>query len=377
MTNILRLLVVLTFQLTFFSQTIFSKPREATIGVIELSDTPDIHNFPKRRLIIEKAIELAVASYKEILKKRDIEVSLKYFDIKSIPTGAIQEVKLAIDSNAIVAIGLSTSNTAKIAADLFGQKDLTIISPYATESGLREHYPKFILLPPDNDSMAETMVKLAKKVSHRRLAIVAWDCPYCRNLFQLISRHEKNDVKLIRAINDSENMNRLALEVIQEKPDLIYLPNFSLFSSQVISALSKKGFRGIFVGGDGWGDSTNGPFYAGINKQPFQGFMVTNFTIHDPPNGFDLFSKKFEESIQTYPKGIACYYYDTFALVLEKIMGIKGTITRDKMNQALKDTITFNGKFGKYCLNKSICSTESQLKVLKLDENGIRLYDNK
>ena len=331
--------------------------------------------MPYRSKLLEIAKNLVIEDYKPVFDRAGIELKIIPYEIGAYETEAILKVKEAIVGPSIASVGLNTSNYAVLAAPYLEGSNYTIVSSSATSSILEKYYPNLITTHQSNRCLAQNISNLIDqefpmaKIS----AVVAWDCAYCRDMYENLSENIRSKTTLKKVISDSEAIAPIVEDIMKSSPDIIYIPNFAVFSANLMNGFIEAGFKGTFIGGDSWGE-TNGrslqlltkgkPIHALAVRQRSQHFMTPNLTElshsllrdHDMP--FSLMVPN---------------VYESFASIFEVILQMEPPYTRERFQSKYRQYKRHQGKYLSFFTDPSLKGNQNAF-VVELTGAGISPY---
>ncbi|MHC5036877.1 MAG: ABC transporter substrate-binding protein, partial [Planctomycetota bacterium] len=155
-----------------------------------------------------------------------------------------------------------------------------------------------------------------------------------------------------------------ALMASAEKPEAVFVPAYFEESARFIREARRLGFRGLFLGGDGWHDAT----FTRIGEKAVEGaYFTTHFIADDPlPDAREFvaaYRKQFEEPPGTfaalgYDAGLAMHRalesggksgrgaLRKAIAALKGLSGVTGNITLDEEGNTMKDAVVAQAREG-------------------------------
>ncbi|MBF0106349.1 MAG: ABC transporter substrate-binding protein [Deltaproteobacteria bacterium] len=350
--------------------------RLISIGFIDNEVKPGIHNMPYRDKLVNAALSMAEKDWRLKSGKKYYNIQIKKYFFGEKLIDARRALDEAIKGETVAGLGLATSGHASIAAPLLKGTDYTVISPCASANPLRAYYPNLLLL---SDTTVVEGRALAIFIDEhlqakRPLAVVAWNDPYSRGLFESMPELSKSKFKLIKVLDDTKDLARVAGEVVEYGPDVVFLPLFGVFSGHLVREITQKGFKGIFAGGESWGE-TNGKAFQLIT----QNLEFTAFEVRYPSRYYlsprqKLFSKRLSDEYGVTFSPLAMNIYDGLLFLFESINSIPDNLTRKKLQKVLTLAPLIKGHINDtICLRDDFC-TERRYSIIKADKNGFVPY---
>ncbi len=360
----------------FFSLVLVAsdQPRHIEIAIIARSDKPSI-NTPSYVGIARQGAKLAIEDYKARLFRRGLVVKARDYFVTDDSLSAHQEAQKAMTDGTLFAVGLQSSNDAAVAAKAVEGSDYVLLSTFATSTDLRKFWPNLILMSPTNDIEANAveMWTLNQKRFKRIAALINWENQYSKNMYDNFSQSFKNRVELFKVISEMQNPDQWVERVVAFKPDVIVLPSFPVPAATAIQMLVAAGYRGEFVAGATWGDSTDQRFAEILKDIPYKGSIIRPYSILNPTKKEVVLKNRLKKEFgfDDYTP-IAALYYDTTSLALESLLKIGRNVTRESFLKRMKKQEKYSGVLGTFCLNDRHCAART-FRVLKV-ENNIRSY---
>jgi len=135
-------------------------------------------------------------------------------------------------------------------------------------------------------------------------------------------------------------------KIIQQKPDLLYVPDYYNDDALIAKQARELGFKGPILGGDGW----DSPELVKIGGSAVENCFFTNhYSPEDTRPIVQDFVKKFKEKYNAEPDALAALAYDAANIMLDAVKRAgktDGTAVRDALKatdyQAVSGRVTFD-----------------------------------
>lgn len=147
-------------------------------------------------------------------------------------------------------------------------------------------------------------------------------------------------------LNDTVEFKEMLSQVIEQKPDVVFLPGYSKDSGFIIKQARKMGLQCPFIGGDGW---TNKMYNYG--GEAISGNYYINYWHPDMDTDMSRdFVKGYEKTFNAAPAPGLVQTYDAL-LVLGDAIKRAGTADPGRIRDALAATDGYKGITGDYSFN--------------------------
>lgn len=240
-----------------------TKVKLVFIEALDPKDTTSSQRF-------QQEYESAIAKGKELtaqkLKSCGFEVSpTASFYGASDPIQAKEQAEKSAKEGAWMIVGPRRSNHYLLLAK--GALKVPSVSLMASSDEVSTLGDLHLSLVPPNSVMAqnaadEAAARTKTKSSNSYVSIISADCLACKDFAKHFdARASSIGLKKsaeISVIGDSPEMAPIISELSKHKPSFILLPNYSIITSHLISAIHPVLPSAFFVGGDGWGNSRFG-----------------------------------------------------------------------------------------------------------------------
>lgn len=375
----IKIFFTILFLILVVVQSVFAETHQqlstVRIGFIDNIPTPSIHNMPYRASLIDAAITMAQKDWEASSEQKRYNFEIVHYKYGDSTIEALDVVRQALNGDTVAAIGLTTSEYAAVAAPLLQGTSYTVISPYASAHSLMRYHPNLLLMddPTTVEAKAITQFIEDELRPKKPLAIVAWDSIYSKDLYMALPKTLQQKFHLIKVLNDSKNLEKISLQVMQYKPDLIFLPLFGIFAGHLIKEMTSAGYQGIFVGGQSWGETNGKAFQTITQGVDFLGYEVRIPSRHFLSSEQKKFAERFEREFQVVFSPLAANIYDSLFFLFNRINRLKETPSREIVQKLIQQERSFTGTMGKVCLFDEWCDTRTY-SVLKVDGKGFQPY---
>ncbi len=143
-----------------------------------------------------------------------------------------------------------------------------------------------------NDELAKALLVATKTYKAKNyVTVVASDCVTCVDLSGSFDKAAKNLMKLkeIKFVGESPDLGKLLAELGDLKPDFVLLPNYSKTSAAIMAAFKSKVPKAIYLGGDGWGNSSFGFIQSATELEGVIGYTARgSIPVSDALKSFPL-----------------------------------------------------------------------------------------
>jgi hypothetical protein len=186
-------------------------------------------------------------------------------------------------------------------------------------------------------------------------AVVAWDSSFSQNFYKTLSDGFRARSPLVRVFGNLSDIDRAVSEALQLQPSVLLLPNFPVVTSGLISAFTRAGFKGMFVGPDTWGEGVDPRYEKILRGIQFEGYTVRQFSVFRMSKE----EKRLKETLthrgaEKYPVQ-AALHYDAVRYLLSLIEEIGPTVDRKSILELSKKRRNFRGIAGFHCFSSRNC----------------------
>ncbi len=326
---------------------------------------------PERRRVIEAAMQLVVSDRSKDLMSKGLRLTIDHKDVYHSHESASIAVKSAMASDSLAGVGLPTSYYAEHGAREAVGSDFAIVSPYATATSLEKHFPNLVLLTPSNRYSALALSDFVTKAlkSKSVAAIVPWDNAFSRNLYEELPASFRERTELIKIIDDQQNLDKVADQILQAQPQVVLLPTFPAFTGKIIRTLHDRGYRGEFVGPSSWGEGTGKPLHALTKDLPIKAYTIRETSEYYVTKQQQQFIDRFNHVSGMVYSAEAGLYYDATNLLIDRMLEVGSKVTRSSLKARLKQSHTRCGIFSNICGSDAAASNSIPFYIISL-RNG-------
>jgi len=310
-------------------------------------DTTSSERFQKE---YEGAITTAKALAKSELTKCGYSISEQtvFYDA-SDSLQALERAKKAESEGAWLLVGPRRSNHFLLLAK--GAPNTASVSTMASSREVAELAPSHLTMAPSNDEMARiAAIDTKDRIKGKEatyLSAISEDCLMCVDFAESFDRHAKQigikKLGEVKFVGESPDFAALKAAVSKHQPTVVLLPNYSKVSAQAMANLATNHPDLLYVGGDGWGDSSFGFVQNSPNVERVRGLTVRGFPPAD--RGLEMFPlgksllKSSDASLQKPGSGSAL-------AILRIIEGVKDTLctARPKTNSDFRSAFMKMGR---------------------------------
>lgn len=328
-------------------------------------------------------VNLALKDASTKLGKKGLRIKTKNFDYGVSNTRVLEAAKAAVASDVVAVLGYNFSSHALLAAPIHKNAGLLMLTPSATANrigslGSFVHQGCF-----DNAFMGEALAHVAKrKLKATKAAVVAAaDCAYCTDLAEAFEKEFKKSggsVSIsVPVLQDDKNFDAVYEKLKNHSFDVILVPNQGLLSGRIVAALTDKGLKKPFLGGDGWGNT--GREFAGVlESSHFEAYSVSHWHPQEKSKRSKDFVSAYMKEYSKEPNDTAVLAYDSMLLLIEAIINTK-ELTRAGVEKSLAEIRNFSGVTGNFIFQKDrapqkslilLSPKKSQFSVLERIEPG-------
>ena len=210
-----------------------------------------------------------------------LETTTSFFDAND-PLQAKESGEKSNKSGTWIIVGPRRSNHYLLLAK--GSGFTPTVSLMASASEIAELGPRHTSLSPQNMQMAKVAARVAKRETKKKakyISVVSEDCLSCVDFNNSFNKAAAalglQAVGEFKIKGETPDLKTISEPAPGLNPDFVLVPNFSKVSAQVISALSPKLNKTLFVGSDGWGDSNFGFLQDDAGALSAKGITVRGF----------------------------------------------------------------------------------------------------
>lgn len=327
--------------------------------------------------MIDTAVRIALNDRRSQLMRKGWDVSIRTYLLAEEPIKVRDTMKLILGGPTIGGVGLSVSAYATIGGPVIKDTDYTVVSPFATATKLLKYAPNLLLLSDPNTGVSSALEKfLNENFSGKKVvSIVTWNRSYNKDLYQSMSDKFKKESRLIKLVSTNYDISAIADEALNGNPEVIFIPNFADISAVIIKEFTNRGYKGIFVSGDTWGETQGNAFQKLTQGLNFVAYTIRQYSRYDLPEKSQKLQKRLERLSEEKFNIVPILFYDSMSYLLERLLEIQGVPTRSALQAAILNNQIHEGIVGKSCLISEKC-VDRKYKVLRVDGEGYHFFSD-
>ena len=316
------------------------------------------------------AVNKALALKKDALAAKGLRVSTTNYFLKEEETSSFEVMTQALEDDTIGGVGLSVSYFAKLGGPAIKNTNYLVVSPYATSTSLLEFEPNLRLFSATNLKRTQALEKFVSTQLNptSMVAIVDWSSLYSKDFFLGFESEFRKRIHLIKVVEKNLDYKKVSTEAMLRNPQVVILPNWGPISASFIKEMTELGYKGIFVGGDSWGDSKATGFFDFTGGVDFKGYVIRQYSIHTLNDQAILLNKEFYHDSDRKPRLLPLIFFESTSYLLNLILSVDGKPNRKKLMDAVEQVPLHQGVLGNNCLVKNSC--ESTFRILEVNKEG-------
>ncbi|MBF0364516.1 MAG: ABC transporter substrate-binding protein [Oligoflexia bacterium] len=325
----------------------------------------------------EMGIKMVLEDFSSQLKKKNIEIKLVKFDFGGdqllIPTTAENAVK----SDVLAVVGYGYSSEALIAAPLYSQNKLILLTPSATADKLDEYAP-FIKRTCFSDSeMIRPIVDRAAKKGIRSVGIISNpDSAYAQNVRNVFIKSFTEKGGTVTAdehiLSATSNYSELINKLKNKNFDALFIPNYEESTVFLISALYDSGIRPkLWLGADSWGNGSS-LLQKVLAKRDFEAYTISHWDRTSNNIMLKKIQERYQRQFKLAPTDVSILAYDAFKLVILTLLKMKN-YSRVDFQKAINSSIKYKGLAGEINLHANQVTPSLKSTYLRriINRNGV------
>jgi branched-chain amino acid transport system substrate-binding protein len=317
--------------------------------------------------------ELAIEQLSEPLREFGYHVELVSYDDQNTHQVALANAQdIAADPEILCGVGHYDSDITIAASNVYHLAGLTFVAPITTAPLLTDRrYLEANRLIARVDGQGAAAAQFAKDQGYGSVFIVSQEREInLRNADSFRGISGSLGIKWLGTVISGftpVNTNKIVNQIINAKPDLVYISSSADQAIPFLTALRAAGFQGAFLGTEDLNDPSL-ISQAGSSLMEGGGMF---YTITNPPSQYFPTATKFVQDFSarygTAPLGFAARAYDATGVCLRAIEAatkLKGGLlpTRLEVARALRRVNKYEGTTGTYDFNR------------QGDPNGVQFY---
>ena len=211
-----------------------------------------------------KAAELVVAHINEKGGINGSMVELLIEDDVCKPEVATNTATKLVSDGVNVVIGHICSGATKAALPIYGEADVIVVSPSATDSDLTKsgNYPTFYRTIAPNDAQAATIVNYTiGTLKAKKIAVIHDKGDYGKGLAEdarkIIKEGAKAEIVLFEGITPGAvDYSAIVQKIKRTRADAVIFGGYHPEASKIITQMRKKKMETVFISDDGVKDDT-------------------------------------------------------------------------------------------------------------------------
>ncbi len=283
--------------------------------------------------------------------------------------------RLATSDQVQVVLGEVATALSLAAAPVAQRLKVPMISPGSTHpevTRIGDHIFRVCYTDPFQGAV---MARFALNYLQMKKAAVFQDASteYSRGLAEHFSREYQAGGGKILARgeyrNGEKDFKKALIPLVAAKPDVLFLPGYFSEVGSVAAQARKLGYRGLFLGGDGW----EGLGARRLSGKAVEGSYFSNhFSPEDRNPAVQSFVARYQARFKEPPTALAAVGYDAAAVALDAIRRA-GAPVRSAVRAALATTKNFPGVTGIITISPSRDALKPAV-VLQVKDKGPYQY---
>ncbi|WP_103503733.1 MULTISPECIES: branched-chain amino acid ABC transporter substrate-binding protein [unclassified Streptomyces] len=204
---------------------------------------------------MENGVKLAI---KDANESGDYDVTFDYLgaDDRGEPGQATSAAQLVIDNSDVIAVvGPAFSGAANVAAPVYGEAELTALSPSATNPDLTEQgFPTFLRGVPNDAEQGAAIADFFVSEGVEKAVVIDDLGDYAVGLANVIEENLDGagiEVQREQLPENTVDHSSIARTVMQSSTDAVVYTGYYSQAAPLAVKLSEQGYDGIGLGGDG------------------------------------------------------------------------------------------------------------------------------
>jgi branched-chain amino acid transport system substrate-binding protein len=301
---------------------------------------------------IKNGVELALKDREKDLTAAGYKVVYKPQDDEAKPeVGSQVAQRVAADRSVIAVVGTLNSGVARAIIPVFAREGggLVMVSPANTNPVLTQGNPHYNRIVFKDDFQGPAGARYAAKVLGIKTVYVMHDkTEYGKGLADEFAKEiVKHGVTVIANIGVDQGKADYGPEATQataRAADMVYFGGIYDTAGPLFKQIRAKGFRGMFMGGDGLDSSDLIKLGGDAVENTYFTSVSADYKSGEGKAFFDKYKAAYKDDPPTY----AVYGYDAANLVLDRLIEYgkanKGKVpTRPEFSQIIRNTKNFKG----------------------------------
>lgn len=327
--------------------------------------------------------EYALKEKQEAFKALGFDVQISAQDDQADPKQGVAVAQMLISTPDVVGvIGHATTGASITAAAQYDQEKLVMVSPSATGSDLTEQGKKIVhrICARDDQQGSKAAVYAKNQLGVKSAFIMHDKAAYGQGLAEEVKKQfEADGVQIVgfEGVTAGEkDYSAVINQIVSKNPDMIYFGGYYSDAGIIVKQAREKGFKGIFMGGDGY-DSADLVKIAGVENANNVVFTSTVGDVGATEEG-KKWIEDFEKATGNKVGIFTSFGYDSMGVMLN---GLEEAIkanggkkpTREQVLEAVHKTKDYKGKFVNVTFNEKGDNEFASVYVYKY-EDGKKVY---
>ncbi|MGF9796424.1 branched-chain amino acid ABC transporter substrate-binding protein [Brevibacillus agri] len=327
--------------------------------------------------------EYALKEKLEAFKALGFDVQLSAQDDQADPKQGVAVAQMLISNPDVVGVvGHATTGASITAAAQYDQEKLVMVSPSATGSDLTEQGKKIVhrICARDDQQGSKAAIYAKNQLGVKSAFIMHDKAAYGQGLAEEVKKQfEADGVQIVgfEGVTAGEkDYSAVINQIVSKNPEMIYFGGYYSDAGIIVKQAREKGFKGIFMGGDGY-DSADLVKIAGAENANNVVFTSTVGDVGATEEG-KKWIEDFEKSTGNKVGIFTSFGYDSMGVMLN---GLEEAIkanggkkpTREQVLEAVHKTKDYKGKFVNVTFNDKGDNEFASVYVYKY-EDGKKVY---
>ncbi|WP_309479699.1 branched-chain amino acid ABC transporter substrate-binding protein [Brevibacillus agri] len=327
--------------------------------------------------------EYALKEKLEAFKALGFDVQLSAQDDQADPKQGVAVAQMLISNPDVVGVvGHATTGASITAAAQYDQEKLVMVSPSATGSDLTEQGKKIVhrICARDDQQGSKAAIYAKNQLGVKSAFIMHDNAAYGQGLAEEVKKQfEADGVQIVgfEGVTAGEkDYSAVINQIVSKNPEMIYFGGYYSDAGIIVKQAREKGFKGIFMGGDGY-DSADLVKIAGAENANNVVFTSTVGDVGATEEG-KKWIEDFEKSTGNKVGIFTSFGYDSMGVMLN---GLEEAIkanggkkpTREQVLEAVHKTKDYKGKFVNVTFNDKGDNEFASVYVYKY-EDGKKVY---
>ena len=167
-------------------------------------------------------------------------------------------------------------------------------------------------------------------------------------------------------LSDDSTFDKLNEFIKGKNFDLVLVPNYELTSAKIVSNLMKVGFKGPFLGGDGWGNAGGNGFFKIVTDPKFVGYTVGHWHPMLAGEKGKKFIKSWSKRYGENPSADSVMAFESMNRLIQAIL-VSTKFDRVSIQKSLVSMKEYDGVTGHLIYKKPGGSPLKPVALLKSD----------